>query len=59
MISWAPLLGAGYTAYQFGNIPGLDRLRGSIGGLEKSAAYLVVIVSSPWLPGPLSVFQSM
>jgi transcriptional regulator with AAA-type ATPase domain/NAD-dependent dihydropyrimidine dehydrogenase PreA subunit len=36
VISWAPLLGAGYTAYQFGNIPGLDRLRGSLEGLAIS-----------------------
>lgn len=33
LTSWAPLLGAGYTAYQFGNIPGFEQVRGSIGGL--------------------------
>jgi len=31
--SWAPLLGAGYTAYQLANIPGFARLRVSLGGL--------------------------
>jgi ferredoxin len=31
--AWAPLMGAGYAAYQFGNIPALDRLRLSLGGL--------------------------
>jgi hypothetical protein len=31
--SLAPLLGAGYAAYQFGNIPGFHDLRMSLGGL--------------------------
>jgi transcriptional regulator with AAA-type ATPase domain len=29
----APLLGAGYAAYQFGNIPGFDLVRLSLGGI--------------------------
>ncbi|MCM2315543.1 MAG: sigma 54-interacting transcriptional regulator [Thermoanaerobaculia bacterium] len=33
----APLLGAGYAAYQFGIIPGLDRLRVTLGGLAVTA----------------------
>lgn len=33
----APLLGAGYAAYQFGNIPGLDHLRVTLGGLAIGA----------------------
>ena len=31
--AWAPLLVAGYAAYQFANIPGFDRLRVTLGGL--------------------------
>ena len=31
--AWAPLVAGGYAAYQFGNVPGLDRLRLAIGGL--------------------------
>ncbi|MGK2856378.1 MAG: sigma 54-interacting transcriptional regulator [Thermoanaerobaculia bacterium] len=33
----APLLGAGYAAYQLGNIPGFDRLRVTLGGLAIGA----------------------
>ncbi len=35
--SLAPLLGAGYAAYQFGNIPGFDDLRVTLGGLATAA----------------------
>lgn len=31
--SFAPLLAAGYAAYQFGNVPGLGQLRVTLGGL--------------------------
>jgi ferredoxin len=31
--AWAPLVAGGYAAYQFGNIPGLDRLQVALGGL--------------------------
>ncbi len=31
--AWAPVVAGGYAAYQFGNVPGLDRLRLAIGGL--------------------------
>jgi hypothetical protein len=33
LTAWAPLVAAGYAAYQFGNVPGLDQLRVSLGGL--------------------------
>ena len=36
LTAWAPIVAAGYAAYQFGNIPGLERLRISIGGLGAS-----------------------
>ena len=31
--AWAPLVAGGYAAYQFGNVPALDRLRATFGGL--------------------------
>jgi ferredoxin len=33
LTSWAPLVAAGYAAYQFGNVPGLEQLRVTLGGL--------------------------
>lgn len=36
LTAWAPIVAAGYAAYQFGNIPGLERLRFAIGGLGAS-----------------------
>jgi len=33
LTSWSPLVAAGYAAYQFGNVPGLDQLRVTLGGL--------------------------
>lgn len=33
LTSWSPLVAAGYAAYQFGNVPGLEQLRLTLGGL--------------------------
>lgn len=52
--SWAPLLGAGYTAYQLGNVPGFDRLRVSIGGLA-AAGLPDPLLSIALLPATQSI----
>jgi transcriptional regulator with AAA-type ATPase domain len=44
--AWAPLLASGYCAYQFGNVPGFEALKVSIGGLATSG-----------LPDPLLVVR--
>jgi len=41
--AWAPLMVAGYAAYQFGNIPGFDRLQVTLGGLGLPGG------SDPWI----------
>lgn len=52
--SAAPLLGAGYSAYQFGNIPGFDLVRLSLGGVAPG------LLPDPLLSiGVLPLFQAI